>query len=356
MAAVDGAVARSRGLSSEAVADGWVSSHDLDPAGRLEEWLCLAPKWCETVRVRDLSRLLTGVAQDRLVERFGPGAEVWCAGLPTLIDVVTQAWRLRVEGLLPAGANSVVLSCVSDDGEPFVLKLTPDLTIAAQEAAALNAWASCRHVVALADYDLGRGALLLESVRPGGKLADDPGGWSLDDVAPMFAELWQPRLIGSDACLPELSARVDLVFDLAGRRLRRWPAVNDRIEQGVMERSYALSRALSLEGPVGLVHGDLHPGNVLRGEGDRGVVAIDPRPCWGDRATDAVDWMLSDVTDERSLDWRIDWLAGNVPGVDPARVWAWCQAMAVIVAASMLARRDDDPVGEFLLRFASTVR
>jgi hypothetical protein len=30
--------------------------------------------------------------------------------------------------------------------------------------------------------------------------------------------------------------------------------------------------------------------------------------------------------------------------------------MAVIVAASMLARRGDDPVGEFLLRFAGEVR
>lgn len=69
-----------------------------------------------------------------------------------------------------------------------------------------------------------------------------------------------------------------------------------------------------------------------------------------DRATDAVDWMLSDVVDEPGLDRRIDWLARNVPAVEPARVRAWCQAFAVIVAASMLARRDDDPVGAFLLR------
>jgi streptomycin 6-kinase len=305
--------------------------------------------------VSDLSLFLADVDQARLVDRFGSGAEAWCTGLPGLVDAVTQAWRLRVAALMPAGANSVVLSCRSDDGEQVVLKLTPDVTIAAQEATALQAWSACRHVVALLDHDVERGALLLESVRPGVKLSGDPGGWSLDDVAPMFAELWRPGLIGPDSGFPELSERVDVVFDLARRRLGRWPAVNARIGQGVVERSLARSRELAVQGPVGLVHGDLHPGNVLRA-GDRGVVAIDPRPCSGDQATDAVDWMLSDVTDEQGLEKRIDWLALNVPGVDPARVWAWCQAMAVIVAASMLARREDDPVGEFLLRFASAPR
>ena len=123
-----------------------------------------------------------------------------------------------------------------------------------------------------------------------------------------------------------------------------------------MEASLALARQLAVEGPVGLVHGDLHPGNVLRGGENRGVVAIDPRPCWGDRASDAIDWMLYDVVDEQGLGRRIDWLVRNVPGVDSERVWAWCRAMAVIIAASMVARRDDDPVGEFLLAFAGTVR
>lgn len=299
-----------------------------------------------------LPRLLPGDARARLVDRFGVAAEAWCDELPGLIDVVTRAWRLRVKAVLPGGSNSVVLCCISDD-EAFVLKVTPDLTVAAEEAAALSVWTACQHVVALADSDLARGALLLESIRPGEKLSDDPDGWSLEDVAPMLAELWQPHLVGSNSELPELSDRVDLVFDLAQRRLQRWPAVNARIGRAVVERSHALARELAVEGPVGLVHGDLHPGNVLRAEGRRGVVAIDPRPCWGDRATDAVDWMLSDVVDEPGLDRRIDWLTRNVPAVDPARLRAWCQAFAVINAASMLARRDDDLVGEFLLQLAA---
>lgn len=272
-----------------------------------------------------------------------------------MVDELAQTWQVHVVALLPAGANSVVLSCRTADGGYVVLKLTPEVSIAAQEAAALQAWAKCTHVVGLLACDIERGALLLESVQPGQKLSDDAGGWSLDDVAPLFAELWRPPATGADTGLPELSERVDVVFGLARRRVQRRPAVNARIDRDLMGRSHARSRELAVDGPVGLVHGDLHPGNVLRA-GGRGVVAIDPRPCRGDQAMDAVDWMLTDVTDEQALDRRIDWLARTVAAVDPVRVGAWCQAMAVIVAASTLARRADDPTGQFLLRFAGALR
>lgn len=304
--------------------------------------------------VDDLPALLGDVDRARLVQRFGSGAEAWCAGLPGLVNEVRQAWRLQVEALLPAGSNSVVLSCSSDDGKQVVLKLTPSPPIAAQEAAALRAWSACQHVVALLDHDVERGALLLESVQPGTTLSDDSRGWSLDDVAPMFAELWQPAPAGAGDGLPDLSERVEVIFLLARRRLERLPDLKAQIGRDVVKRSFARSRELAVQGPVGLVHGDLHPGNVLRAS-DRGVVAIDPRPCRGDRAIDAVDWILSDVVDARGLEKRVDWLALNVPNVDPARVWAWCQALAVIIAVSRLARRKDDLVGRFLLRLASTV-
>jgi streptomycin 6-kinase len=213
--------------------------------------------------VADLAGLLRGVSRHRLVERFGVEADAWCDDLPALIDAIARIWRLRIETLLPGGANSIVLACTSDDGESLVLKLTPDLRIAAEEAAALSMWASCRHVVALKDSDIGRGALLLEAVGPGVKLSDDPGGWSLEDVAPMLAGLWEPRAVHSDSYLPKLSDRVDVVFDLAMRRLQRWVAGRDRVGGDVMDRSHACARELAAAGPAGLVHGDLHPGNVL---------------------------------------------------------------------------------------------
>ena len=78
-------------------------------------------------------------------------------------------------------------------------------------------------------------------------------------------------------------------------------------------------------GPVRLVHGNLHPGNVLRGGPGRGVVAIDPRPCLGDPAFDAVDWVLASGDAEAAVRNRIDRLAGYLDEVDADRVWAWCR-------------------------------
>lgn len=103
----------------------------------------------------------------RLVRRFGPEVAEWCAGLPTLAGDLAGRWGLRLGQAWPTGGTSVVLPCESDDGELLVLKLTPDLKIASEEATALNAWMARRHVVTLHDADLDRGALLLERVLPG---------------------------------------------------------------------------------------------------------------------------------------------------------------------------------------------
>jgi streptomycin 6-kinase len=41
-----------------------------------------------------------------------------------------------------------------------------------------------------------------------------------------------------------------------------------------------------------VLHGDLTPSNILDGGAERGLVAMDPAPCLGDAAFDAVDLIL----------------------------------------------------------------
>jgi len=86
-----------------------------------------------------------------------------------------------------------------------------------------------------------------------------------------------------------------------------------------------------------LLHGDLHPGNVLDGGAVRGLVAIDPRPCVGDAAVDAVDWVFWAVDDPGAWEPRSRDLA-VVLGLDHERLWAWCAAFAAMLAASRAAR------------------
>lgn len=273
--------------------------------------------------------------------------------MPSLVTDVADQWQLDVLRLLPGGANSVVFSCLSSDGEPLVLKLTPDLRIAADEATALDAWASSPHVVSLVDANLSEGALLLESIHPGTKLSESAQRWSLDEVAPMLADLAAPRPARARRELPGLGERLDFLFDLTAKRSRRLVAGNYRVPSELVRQSHELARTLLVDAPDSLVHGDLHPGNVLRAAGDRGVVAIDPRPCSGDPAFDAVDWVIGNATDEDTVERRIDWLAQNLDHLDAARVRAWCRATAVVVAVSALAHSPATPTTKFLLGFAA---
>jgi streptomycin 6-kinase len=210
---------------------------------------------------------------------------------------------------------------------------------------------ACQHVVMLHDADLDRGALLLERVLPGTRLADEPDRFPLQEVAPLLSGLWQPSRLGAGSGLPELRERADFAFELTWRRLEQHPAVAGRVSPDLVEDSRNLARALAREGPVRLLHGDLHPGNVLRTGDGRGLVAIDPRPCLGDPAFDAVDWVLADGGGAQAVQRRIDWLAGRVDGLDPDRAWAWCGALAVVLAVSLFGR-GDDVTGEDMLTMA----
>jgi streptomycin 6-kinase len=289
----------------------------------------------------------------RLSRRFGPGVAGWCAGLPALADHLAARWGLRLGPAWPKGGTSVVLPCESRRGEQLVLKLTPDLSIAADEATALDTWMGCRHVVGLRDADLDRGALLLERVRPGTRLADEPDPWPLAEVAPVLSQLWRkpPELDGGSG-LPSLRDRAEFVFEVTRRRLDRHPAVAARVPPALVEGSQRRAGALAGEGPVRVLHGDLHAGNVLRSGDGHGLVAIDPRPCLGDPAFDAVDWVLADAGSEHAVRQRIGWLAGRVDGLDPDRAWAWCQATAVAIAVTLLIGRRSDEPGEKMLAIA----
>ncbi|MFC5661398.1 aminoglycoside phosphotransferase family protein [Kitasatospora misakiensis] len=265
----------------------------------------------------------------RLVTRFGPGAEAWCAELPRLVDALAERWGLAVRAAGGGGTARVFRCERPADGAAVWLKLTPDAEVARQEAVALTAWREVPSVVRPLEQDAGAGALLLADVAPGTPLREH--GWRPADVAGLLGEL---RSVAAPprAALPSLAERAEFLFDLTERRAPGVPTANAR----------ALARELTGDGsPLALVHGDLHPANVLLGPA--GPVAIDPRACLGDPDFDLVDWALDGVTDPAALAARIAELARLVPGADADRLLAWCRATAVLIAAPRIAagRRDD---------------
>lgn len=82
-------------------------------------------------------------------------------------------------------------------------------------------------------------------------------------------------------------------------------------------RASALQLAADATATV-LLHGDLTPANVLDGGSARGLVAIDPAPCLGDPAFDAVDLVFWQAPDAATISARAERLAPAIEA-SPAR-------------------------------------
>ncbi|MCP2244412.1 aminoglycoside phosphotransferase family protein [Lentzea aerocolonigenes] len=225
-------------------------------------------------------------ARSRLIRRFGPDVTGWIDALPDLVATLAARWDLTVVKLMP-GSTGTTFLCTD-----AVLKLCPHHEVAALEASALTAWAGTDAVVNLIDADLSRGALLLEAINPGTP-APDPA-------------VVVPELHAADPTgFPPLAARVDFLFEvLLPLRTGTYHAT---------EHQHARELAGHDVEPV-LLHGDMHPGNVL--QGPHGPVAIDPRAHAGDPAFDWMD-LVHDGYDLHGADVDLDrvheWLTAFKP-------------------------------------------
>lgn len=297
----------------------------------------------------DSERVLDAAARERLMDRFGPGVRQWCDNLPELVSRCCHGWDLELDEARSGGTGRVFFGRQHGD-RGVVLKLTPDRSVADGEAAALRAWAANPQVVDLLDADPQTGALLLEKVEPGTKLSDQPELPPLSEIAELLTSL-RAADRESTGQLPALAQRVDFLYALIGRRLGH-PRVSALVTPDLAARGHRLAQELATNGDGGLVHGDLHPANVLRAGSARGLVVIDPRPCLGDRTFDAVDWALARATTTEELAERIQRFCALIPELDGDRLRRWCQATAVIIAVQHLYRRPPDDTTNLVLQLA----
>lgn len=233
-----------------------------------------------------------------MVRRFGAGVRSWLDGLPSLVAGLCRDWGLEVVRPFSGGTSHTLLCRRA--GVPVVLKVTPQPRLSVQEHAALRAWEPSPRMVRVLEADPARGALLLEGLEPGTPASDGP---ALLDV---LRALHIPAPEG----FPPLSERVDFVF---GVLRARYPGDHDAAH------AKAARLARDRVTPT-LLHGDLHFQNVLDA-GARGLVAIDPRPCVGDPASDAVDFAYA------SPDLR-EGIERMSAVVDGDRLAAWCEVYA----------------------------
>ncbi|MFB9903510.1 aminoglycoside phosphotransferase family protein [Allokutzneria oryzae] len=280
--------------------------------------------------------------RQRFAVRFGPQVAAWLDALPDTVDALCAQWELTVLRAVAEGGTSRVFLCQRADGASVFLKLTPDRTVAETELLALRAWRKSPHVVDVLADDLDAGALLLPAIEPGTTVADSP-----ELVPGELLESLRDDVELPVHGLPTLAERVVFLGELSARRLAA--IGGDPSAQALLDKGVRLSVTLADGGRRGLVHGDLHSGNVLRGP--RGLVAIDPRACLGDVTFDLVDWVLNGVSSMPEFERRITALTSVVSDVDTDRLRAWCSASAAM--SVILVLREGGERTRFLLDLAA---
>jgi streptomycin 6-kinase len=263
-----------------------------------------------------------------------PSGAAWLGSLPELVARAAQRWELVVGEPFDSGMAAWTAPATTSTGADVVLKLSFPHDEARSEAAALVAWGGSG-AVELLEADEADQALLLRRVRPGTRLVDA----SLAVEEHLLAGADVLRRLGTvdvaPGPFPDLVAVADELADATDERVARLvPGAPYPVDRGLARHGVGLLRSLSAGADrVGLAHGDLNPGNVLRSD-VAGWLAIDPKPVWGDLAWDPwplltqVDDWVDVVPDPADLVARTR-LVSDVVDLDPARVASWCTARSL---------------------------
>jgi streptomycin 6-kinase len=268
----------------------------------------------------------------RLRARFGKEIDPWLDDVPAVLATIRERWALKFGTLIPQGSMSVVIRCDTADGRSAVLKIAPDRERLGTEAAALATWAT-PHVPSVYAVDAAVGALLTEAIEPGGMLRDASRYPSIESVADLVSSLHTHG--SSSTAFPPLTRRIAYLFDSWARQRHLHPELVELVPEDLFERGRGFAARLAAQrSPTVLLHGDLTPVKVLDGGGGRGLVAIDPAPCLGDPAYDAIDLLVWQAGDITTIEARADVLATAI-GVDAARLLDWCVAIAGMSALDL---------------------
>lgn len=257
---------------------------------------------------------------------FGDVGRRWVEDLPTRIVDAQRRWGITVGApFQPGGVTSFVAPATDRHGNDVVYKITVPHDEAVGEDVALGAYSGDGAVELLASRPDSYEALLERAI-PGTDL------WSQDDdrerietTCGLMARLWRPVPETSVGELASVAARW---ADVTERRLiiLELPWISTPIERGIdLLRTLPRDQAASV-----LLHGDLHPGNILAAEREPWL-AIDPKPLIGDPALEPVQILtqrtgrIAEPPEPDAVASRLARIAELV-SLDPERIGLWALA------------------------------
>lgn len=281
----------------------------------------------------------------RLVNDHGEtAATAWLERLPGLLDTWCDQWNLTIlPETAPISFNLVLFGESATTGE-VVLKLNLPSPEVHSEIEAL-AQAHGEGMVRLIDADPSAALMLLERIRPGTALFDIP----MPDLestmigAGIMKRFW--RTPDHHDHLHRLRPWFQALFTFPGR----YSAETSPIPMHLVERAIAVAdRLLSEPRDEVLLHGDIHPWNILRGS-EQGWITIDPKGLIGERGYDVATWMLNPWGIGKRLDLeeimsaRLDLFSREL-SIDRRRLTEWTFMHSVL---SICWTLEDDGMRDF---------
>ncbi|MER7170253.1 aminoglycoside phosphotransferase family protein [Streptomyces mesophilus] len=268
------------------------------------------------------------------VAREGEQGAAWVARLPHIVDALLRDWGCAPDGAVMHGGVGVIVPVHSTDAGPAVLKVSFPHPGNVHEPDAFAAWGG-RGAVRLYARDDEQYAMLLERAHPS-TLAQsaDP-----DEMVVVAGRISRRLAVPAPAGLPRQSER-------AGQWERRLLVDAEEFEGAlpgrVVRAALATVRELGSVQPEVLIHGDLHPRNILRAEREPWL-AVDPKGYVGDPAWDGGTLLKSmglvfiAADDPGKEVRRALELFADAAELEPERVRRWAQLHAV--EAAYWARR-----------------
>ncbi|WP_049654237.1 aminoglycoside phosphotransferase family protein [Kitasatospora sp. MY 5-36] len=269
-----------------------------------------------------------GLARTTIDREGAPGA-AWIAELPGLAAELLERWGCVPDGAATHGGVGLILPVRQAAERVAVLKVSFPHPGNVHEPDAFAVWAG-RGAVRLYERDDERFAMLLERASPT-TLAE---ARDTDEVPTVAGRLSRRLAVPAPPGLPRLSEQA--AEWEAGLRADA-ASLSRPLPARTVGAALATVRELARTQPDVLVHGDLHPRNILRAEREPWL-AVGPKGYVGDRAYDGGTLLkvhaltLLDAPDrQRALLRALDVFA-EAAELDRERLRRWTQLHAVQAA------------------------